>query len=198
MRDELQPEFLLRAYSLGAFPMADDAGGISWYSPDPRAVIELERFKIARSLRQRLKKRDHEIRFDTCFEKIIRHCADRPEGTWISGEIVKAYCKLHELGFAHSVEAYFEGELAGGLYGVSIRGAFFGESMFTLKTDGSKLALVALVERMRQRQMTLLDTQFLTPHLAGLGASEISRAEYLRRLAQALKSDSSFVDQASG
>lgn len=197
MNDEqLQPQVLLRAYAMGIFPMADHAGDIAWYSPDPRAVIELDRFKIPRSLRQRMRKGGYEVGIDRVFEQVIRRCADREEGTWISEDIVKAYCRLHEVGYAHSVEIFRDARLAGGLYGVSIAGLFCGESMFTIVTDSSKLALVALVEHMRKQGMTLLDIQFMTPHLARFGAREIPRSEYLKRLEQALTSAASFTANA--
>ena len=193
MVEELKPEILLSAYANGIFPMADEQGEIRWYSPDPRAVIELDRFKIPRSLRQHIRRGDYEIRFDTCFESVIRQCADREDGTWISHDIIESYGCLHKLGYAHSVETFYGEELAGGLYGVSLGGAFFGESMFTDITDGSKLALVALVERMQERRMTLLDIQFLTPHLERFGAVEISRDEFLRRLESAVQVETSFL-----
>ena len=194
MLDELKSEGLLGAYCAGIFPMADEAGDIGWFSPDPRAVIELDTFKMPRSLRQRVRKGGYEIRINSCFETVMRHCACRAEGTWISADIVAAYCNLHRLGHAHSVEIYYGDRLAGGLYGVSLGGAYFGESMFTLVTDGSKLALAALVERMKQRGLTLLDVQFRTPHLARFGACEIPRADYLRRLQQALRAGVRFAD----
>ncbi len=190
--DVLHPAVLLRAYAGGLFPMADRSGDIGWYSPDPRAIIELDGLQLPRSLRQRCRRADHRICINGCFKEVIEHCADRSEGTWISPEIVQAYCILHELGFAHSVETYYADRLAGGLYGVSLGGAFFGESMFTLQTDASKLALVALVQRMRERHMMLLDIQFLTPHLRRLGAVEIPRIEYQGRLQQALQQNTSF------
>lgn len=192
--DELQPEILLSAYAAGIFPMADRRGRIEWFSPPRRAIIELHDFKVPRSLRQRARRGGFDIRINTCFEQVIRLCADRLGGTWISPEIIAAYCRLRELGFAHSVETFYGDELAGGLYGVSLGGAFFGESMFTRRTDGSKLALLALVDRMRARRMTLLDIQFLTPHLARFGASQIPRKAYLARLHQALRLPVSFAD----
>ncbi len=193
MFDELKPDILIRAYCAGIFPMADETGRIGWYSPDPRAIIELDQFKIPRSLRQRIRKGGYQIRINTCFERVVRRCADRDEGTWISDDIIEAYRRLHQLGCAHSVETFFGEELAGGLYGVSLGGAYFGESMFTDQTDGSKLALVGLVERMNKRNMLLLDVQFMTPHLKRFGACEICRAEYLERLEQALQAEVSFV-----
>lgn len=194
MIDELQPDILLGAYRVGLFPMADDSGEISWFSPDPRAIIGLDDLKISRSLRQRIRKGNYETKINTCFQTVIERCADRETDTWISGDIAEAYCILHELGFAHSIETFYDGELAGGLYGVSLAGAFFGESMFTDLTDGSKLALVALVDHMKRRGMCLLDIQFLTPHLLRFGAKEVARVEYLQQLEHALSLDLTFVD----
>jgi leucyl/phenylalanyl-tRNA--protein transferase len=180
----LEHELLLAAYRQGVFPMAvDKRGTIGWFSPDPRAVIPLdERFHIPHGLRRALKKKLFEITFDGDFPAVIGECAKRREGTWISPEIIESYCRLHKLGHAHSVEAWQAGTLVGGLYGVHIGGAFFGESMFHRVADASKVALVALVERLRAGKFLLLDTQWLTPHLAQFGAYEISRAQYLRRL----------------
>lgn len=189
----LTPEVLLSAYMQGAFPM-DVQGQIQWFSPDPRAIIELDGFRASRTLRQLVRSRKFETRIDTEFEAVMRACADRPDGTWISEEIITAYCDLHRLGFAHSVESWRDNQLAGGLYGVSIGGAFFGESMFHRQTDASKVALVALVERMRSRDFTLLDIQFLTEHLERFGAVEIPRRTYLRRLRQAIALDTSLPD----
>ncbi len=182
----LTPELLFAAYAQGIFPM-DVEGEIQWFSPDPRAIIPLDGFHASRNLRQLYRGGRFEIRINTCFEEVIRQCARRKEGTWISKEIIGAYTALHNLGFAHSVESWREGELAGGLYGVAIGGAFFGESMFHRQTDASKIALLALVERMKDRGFTLLDIQFLTPHLARFGAVEIPRRQYLDRLRVALK-----------
>ncbi len=189
----LTPEVLLSAYMQGAFPM-DVQGQIQWFNPDPRAIIELDGFRASRTLRQLVRSRKFETRIDTEFEAVMRACADRPDGTWISEEIITAYCDLHRLGFAHSVESWRDNQLAGGLYGVSIGGAFFGESMFHRQTDASKVALVALVERMRSRDFTLLDIQFLTEHLERFGAVEIPRRTYLRRLRQAIALDTSLPD----
>lgn len=182
----LTPDLVLRGYCAGAFPMADESGAILWFSPDPRAVFELDELRVSRSLCRVVRSGLFELRFDTAFDEVIAQCADRPEGTWISDEIRRVYGQLHEAGFAHSVETWRENRLVGGLYGVALGGAFFGESMFHRETDASKVALVALVERMRDRGFVLLDTQWLTPHLARLGAREIPRDEYLRRLETAL------------
>ena len=189
----LTPDILVAAYANGIFPMDVD-GTIQWFSPDPRAIIELETFHASRNLRQLYRSGRFEIRIDTRFGEVIRACADREDGTWISNEIIQAYTKLHELGLAHSVESWQAGELAGGLYGVALRGAFFGESMFYRQTDASKVALLALVERMRDRGFALLDVQFPTPHLERFGAVEIPRAQYLERLKAALEIDTRLAD----
>jgi leucyl/phenylalanyl-tRNA--protein transferase len=191
----IEVDFLLAAYCSGYFPMAEPLSGeIGWYSPDPRAIIDLDEFNIPRSLKLTIKKGVFDIRINERFEEVIRACGQRKE-TWISEEIIQSYVQLHRVGFAHSVECWHEGTLAGGLYGVALRGAFFGESMFSRVRDSSKVALVHLVERMRERGYVLLDTQFLTPHLARFGAKEIPRAEYLERLKSALVKSCHFVNQ---
>lgn len=173
-------ELLLTAYSAGYFPMADSRDGeIHWYSPDPRAIIPLDTFKISRSLKQTIKKNIFEIRINHSFEDVIRNCAKRDE-TWISEEIVQSYLELHRLGYAHSIESWHNKKLVGGLYGIALGGAFFGESMFSLMKDASKVALVALVEILKERGFKLLDTQYTTPHLKYFGVVEISRDEYLQ------------------
>jgi len=188
----IDPDFLLKAYCSGYFPMADDKSGeIGWYSPDPRAIFELDGLRIPRSLTLTMKKKPFEILVDTQFEEVMRGCAARKE-TWISEEIIQSYVELHRLGFAHSLECWKDQKLVGGLYGVAIRGAFFGESMFSRVRDSSKVALVCLVDRLNARGFELLDTQFVTPHLARLGAKEITRIEYLHRLKKALKKECSF------
>lgn len=189
----LTPELLVSAYANGIFPM-DVGGRIEWFSPDPRTIIELDAFHASRNLMQRYRNRHFEIRIDTAFEKVIRACGNRREGTWISDEIVEAYTTLHRLGLAHSVESWRGAELAGGLYGVAIGGAFFGESMFHRQTDASKIALVALVDRLKARGFALLDVQFTTPHLQRFGAAEIPRSAYLDRLEEALSLEVTFAD----
>ncbi len=189
----LSPELLVHAYSQGIFPMGDE-GEIQWFSPDPRAIIPIETFRASKTLMQTVRSGRFDIRVSTRFREVMEACAQRSEGTWITAEIVDAYCSLHELGLAHSVESWLNGELVGGLYGVTLRGAFFGESMFFRVRDASKVALVALVQRMKDRKFTLLDTQWITPHLASFGAFEISRDEYMSRLSEALEADCSFVD----
>jgi leucyl/phenylalanyl-tRNA--protein transferase len=187
---KLTPHLLLNAYSQGIFPMADPDGEIFWYDPHPRAIIPLDTFHIPRSLARTIRRGGFEVRVDTAFKAIITACA-RPapnrETTWINGEIIEAYCELHHLGFAHSVETWIEGQLAGGLYGVALGGLFAGESMFSQRPDSSKIALVYLVDRLRAGGFVLLDTQFMTEHLHRFGAIEISRAEYQAHLAQALR-----------
>ncbi|HET9375940.1 MAG TPA: leucyl/phenylalanyl-tRNA--protein transferase [Chthoniobacterales bacterium] len=191
-RSQIIPaSLLLEAYCRGIFPMAVEDGEIAWFSPDPRGIIPLDAFHIPHGLRRSLRKNDFEIRFNTAFAEVIRACGERTE-TWISPEIVHSYLNLHELGFAHSVETWRGNQLVGGLYGVSVYGAFFGESMFHRETDASKVALVALVERLQDRAFRLLDTQYTTPHLRSFGAVEIPRAKYLRLLKQALASDCRF------
>ena len=189
----LTPEVLVSAYAGGIFPM-DVNGEICWFSPDPRTIIPLDAFHASRRLLRTCRSGRFEIRIDTEFESVMRGCADRPEGTWISEEIVEAFVRLHELGLAHSIEAWRGGTLAGGLYGVSLGGAFFGESMFSRHRDASKVALVTLVDRLRERGFTLFDVQFMTSHLARFGAREIPRAEYLDQLESALQLPVSFID----
>lgn len=165
--------------------MADSFGGIEFYRSDPRSVLEFDDLHVSKSLSRVIRKGTYEVRVDEDFEGVIRACADRPE-TWINGEIIHSYVRLHERGLAHSVEAYRDGALAGGLYGVALGGAFMGESMFSRMPDASKVCLVYLVERLRQRGFSLLDCQIQNPHLARLGAREIPEHEYLRRLDEAL------------
>jgi leucyl/phenylalanyl-tRNA--protein transferase len=182
----IPPELLLQGYRLAVFPMAMDDDSIGWFSPDPRAIIPLEKFHVPHALRRVVRKGIFEIKIDNHFGEVIRACARRNE-TWINREIIESYERLHELGCAHSVEAWSKGKLAGGLYGVVVGGAFFGESMFHRERDASKIALVALVEHLRARKFELLDTQWITPHLRQFGATEISRAHYLRLLARAVE-----------
>jgi leucyl/phenylalanyl-tRNA--protein transferase len=172
--------------------MAMESGEIAWFSPDPRGIILLDAFHVPHGLKRTLKKKVFQIRLNTAFEEVIRACGERTE-TWINEEIVESYLNLHRLGIAHSVEAWLDDELAGGLYGVSVYGAFFGESMFHRVTDASKVALVGLVNRLNERGYRLLDTQYVTPHLTTFGAVEISRSKYMRLLKQALALECSFV-----
>jgi leucyl/phenylalanyl-tRNA--protein transferase len=182
----IDPELLLRAYALGWFPMGTGRRGrIEWFSPDPRGILPLETFHAPSRLKRVVRQSRFEIRIDTAFEAVMRACAARDE-TWITEDILSSYVSLHRLGFGHSVETWQDEALVGGLYGVAIGGAFFGESMFHTATDASKVALVALVERLRARGFGLLDTQWVTPHLVQFGAIEVPRAEYLERLAATL------------
>lgn len=189
----LTPDLLIMAYQQGYFPMAEADGEIYWHSPDPRAIIPLNGVKISASLQKTVRKAPFDIRFNTSFYDVIVGCSERYE-TWISEEVIDAYTRLHQMGLAHSVEAWDGAELVGGLYGVALGGAFFGESMFARKRDASKLAFVALVEHLRKRQFILLDSQYINPHIASLGGIEISRAEYFHRLETALRLPTSFEE----
>ncbi len=187
----LEPEILLSAYAQGAFPMADHDGVIRLYTADPRGVLPLDAFHVPQTLRQLVKKSpDHggfDVRINHDFEATMRGCMDNHDGgTWINDELVAAYNALHHLGFAHSVECWRDGQLAGGLYGVSLGGAFFGESMFHRQRDASKVALVHLVRRLRERNFVLLDTQANTCHLRRFGVIEIAARDYLRQLRHAI------------
>ena len=188
----ISAELLLTAYRRGIFPMADPDGAMAWYSPDPRGVIPLEEFHLPHGLRRTLAKGLFEVRINTAFGSVMEGCANRKE-TWIDGRIKQSYQELHRLGFAHSVEAWQGDVLGGGLYGVALGGAFFGESMFHTVTDASKVALHALVQRLRQQGFGLLDLQWVTPHLANFGAREIPRSEYLRQLEVQLERRCSFA-----
>ncbi len=179
-------QVLLEAYARGVFPMAEDHE-ILWFSPERRGLIPLDgRFHIPHGLRKAMRKKPFEIRWNTCFRQVMLGCAERVE-TWIDEVILESYCALHEAGHAHSVECWDEDGLQGGLYGVELPGAFFGESMFSRKTDASKIALVALVEELRRRDFKLLDTQWMTTHLKQFGGYELSREEYHLELARALE-----------
>ncbi|NNC90453.1 MAG: leucyl/phenylalanyl-tRNA--protein transferase [Akkermansiaceae bacterium] len=183
--DRIPPHVLIGAYTEGVFPMAE-SGEILWFSPLKRGVIPLDdRFHIPHGLKRTLKRGRFEVRRDTAFRAVMEGCADRSE-TWIDDVIIDSYCRLHELGFAHSVECWDEDGLQGGLYGVALGRAFFGESMFSLKADASKVALVGLVEWLRANDFLLLDSQWMTDHLRQFGGEEIPREEYLRRLDEAL------------
>jgi len=182
---DLPPQILLGAYAQGVFPMADD-GEVLWFSPVQRGILPLDGgFRVPHGLRRTLRKHPFEVRWNTAFEAVMRGCADRPD-TWIDERIVRSYVSLHELGFAHSVECWDQDGLQGGLYGVAMGRAFFGESMFSRKTDASKVALVHLVEELRARRFEMLDTQWMTPHLRQFGGTEITRDQYAAWLAKAL------------
>lgn len=188
---DLVPERLLLAYRRGIFPWYSEGEPILWHSPDPRFVLHLSDFRCPRSARRAM--RDHPFRLtcDTAFREVIEYCASVPraheEGTWITEEMQDAYCALHRLGYAHSIEARVGDDLAGGLYGVSLGGAFFGESMFTLADDASKVALVTLIEQLGRWGFSFLDCQIESPHMRSYGAVHVSRAIYLERLAAALE-----------
>ncbi|ANT59566.1 leucyl/phenylalanyl-tRNA--protein transferase [Salipiger sp. CCB-MM3] len=184
----LTPEILMQAYRAGIFPMAEhrDDPEIFWVDPRQRGVIPMKGFRISRSLARRLRKDDYEVTFDRDFEGVIDACADRRE-TWINSEIRALFTELHRRGIAHSIEVWMEGELVGGVYGLEIGGAFCGESMFSRRRDGSKIALAWLIDLLRRAGFTLFDTQFLTTHLASLGAVEIPRHQYRAQLAMALE-----------
>jgi leucyl/phenylalanyl-tRNA--protein transferase len=190
-------EVLVSAYASGWFPMALDDGDIRWYSPDPRGIIPIEDFHLPRRLSRVMRRGTFRIEIDRDFDSVIRACAEadrdaQDPGTWIDGEIRQSFCALHRAGLAHSVEAWQEDRLVGGLYGVALRGAFFGESMFHSVTDASKVALVALVERLVSRGYRLLDIQWVTSHLEQFGAIEVPRRTYLRLLHEALQADCEF------
>ena len=187
----LSPEILLRAYAVGLFPMAErrDDQTLYWIDPEKRGILPLEAFHIPRRLCRTVRQKVFDVRCDTAFDTVIRACAEPKSGrgeTWINDEIVALYNDLHQMGRAHSVECWREGELVGGLYGVSLGGAFFGESMFSHESDASKVALVHLVLRLRKGGFTLLDTQFVTQHLSQFGVVEIHRSGYRQLLADAL------------
>jgi leucyl/phenylalanyl-tRNA---protein transferase len=191
---DLSSERLLEAYRLGIFPWFSGDEPILWWSPDPRLVLELNDFKVSRSLGKTLKKKIFCITFDRAFSEVMRACASVPRdgqrGTWITKEMQKAYAELHKLGYAHSVEAWVSNELAGGLYGVSLGRAFFGESMFHRRADASKVAFAALVERLKAWNFDFIDAQMTTAHLLSLGAKELPRRVFLRRLRHALRGSS--------
>ena len=196
-RSELTPEILLKTYAAGIFPMAESAEDptLFWVEPETRGILPLEKFRVSRGLQRKLRRGSFEVRCDTAFEEVVRACAaktsERPT-TWINEEIIRLYLGLHAMGHAHSVECWEGGELAGGLYGVCIGGAFFGESMFSRTSDASKIALAHLVARLRRGGYRLLDTQFVTSHLEQFGVTEVGRGEYQAILSSALAADASF------
>ncbi len=190
---ELSPEFLLSAYCQGIFPWFCEGEPILWWSPNPRMVLFPEKFKVKKSLRQVIKKGVFELRIDTAFREVISNCSQilRPDqdDTWITKDIIEGYVKLYELGFAHSFESFFEGELVGGLYGISIGNCFFGESMFFTKTDASKVAFYHLVQFALKNQFAFIDAQQPTDHLKSLGAEPIPRADFLKMLETSLQNE---------
>ena len=191
----LTAETLVYAYASGVFPMAEETGEILWYSPDPRAIIPIQSYQPAKSLRPFINQKRFEIRIDTSFEQVMRNCAlPRPteNETWISEEMIAAYTELHRMGLAHSVEAWQDGKLVGGLYGVALGAAFFGESMFSFVSNSSKIAFHYLVQILREQNYQLLDSQIMNDNVLRYGAVDIPRSAYLRRLAKALKSTCHF------
>jgi leucyl/phenylalanyl-tRNA--protein transferase len=182
---DLEPGTLLAAYRAGLFPMPYDRRRIAWFSPDPRGVIPLDGLRVSRSLRRSVRR--YEARMNTCFELVMERCAEPTRrGGWINADFIRAYTRLHELGWAHSVEVFAGDDLVGGLYGVRVGRLFAGESMFHRATDASKVALVHLVDWLRATGATLLDVQWTTPHLVSLGAIDVPRSDYLRELAEAI------------
>lgn len=184
---DLKPDRLLSAYRHGIFPMYEEGEPICWWSPDPRAVFDIDGLHVPRRLQRLVRSGRFEVTFDQNFVGVMKGCADRREGTWITTEMLEAYHRLHQIGYAHSVEVWRDGELAGGVYGVSIGGFFAGESMFSRERDASKVALVHLFDRLRERGFDLFDSQILNDHTARLGAYEIPRTEYLHRLREAIR-----------
>jgi leucyl/phenylalanyl-tRNA---protein transferase len=197
MEQRFDPSVVVSAYRSGFFPMAESrTGPISWHSPDPRAIIPLNDFNTPRSLRREMKQSASTITVDRAFDRVIVECAERryPDDTWISDDIIRVYTELHRMGVAHSVETWLEGRLVGGLYGVALGGAFFGESMFSRMQNGSKFALVTLVGRLKVRGYRLLDTQIMNEHIRQFGAIDIPREDYLLLLSEALPLPVTFVD----
>jgi leucyl/phenylalanyl-tRNA--protein transferase len=188
---DLSPERLLLAYRSGIFPWYDEGLPILWHSPDPRCVLRVDGLHVGRSLRRTIKKGTYEVRYDSDFVQVIRACKDTPragqDGTWITEEMEAAYVRLHQMGYAHSVEAWHGGTLAGGLYGVSVGRMFFGESMFAHAPDASKVALVALAERVARWGFPIIDAQVATPHTLAMGAEEWPRPRFLEVLGEALE-----------
>lgn len=191
LKSMLQPDNMIRLYASGAFPMADESGQINWYLPEIRTIIPLDNFNIPRSAKKAIEKQNFEIKFDTDYLSVIKGCADRPS-TWISEELIVAYRRLHKRGYLHTVETYQNGKLVGGLYGITFRGAFFGESMFSKVSQASKAALIALLNHLKEKDFVLLDVQYMTNHLKMFGAIEISWEEYSALLQKAYLSGCSF------
>ena len=189
---DLEPGTVIAAYRRGIFPWPDREGRLLWWSPDPRAILPLGGFHEARRLRRRRRGAGFAVTRDTACAEVMAGCADRPEGTWITAEMTESYLRLHRLGWVHSIETWSGAELAGGIYGVAVGGLFAAESMFHRRSDASKVALAELVEHLGRRGFSLLDVQFLTPHLASLGAVEIPRDEYLERVDAAIAKSVSF------
>ncbi len=178
---DLSPERLILAYRSGIFPWFSEDEPILWWSPDPRFILYPKDIKISHSMKKLLKKNTYKISFDTCFRDVISNCSNlrRESGTWITNDMIEAYCKLHELGYAHSVEAWYEDKLVGGLYGISIGKCFFGESMFSTMSNASKAAFITLCKKLEEKEYVMVDCQVYTEHLESLGAVNISREKFL-------------------
>ena len=198
----LNEETLLKAYSMGIFPMSEsfEDSNVYWINPKKRGIIPIDKFKIPKSLKKQIKKEKFDVTFNKSFETVITNCAKKTKqrpSTWINKKIINVYSNLHELGHAHSVETWFKGKLVGGLYGVSLGSVFFGESMFSTMSDASKISLVFLITRLKIKKFKLLDTQFINPHLKTLGAIEVTRKKYLKLLSAALRKTSNFNTEIS-
>ena len=198
----INEETILKSYSLGIFPMSEsfDDPNIYWINPKKRGVIPINDFKISKNLRKEIKKKKFLITINKDFNGVIKNCAKKTENrpsTWINKEIIKLYSNLHKIGHAHSIEAWHQDKLVGGLYGVSLGSAFFGESMFSIMSNSSKICLVYLIANLKIKKFTLLDTQFVNPHLKKLGAIEISRKKYLKMLGDSLKKNANFNKKIS-
>jgi len=201
MRDDtppLTPELLLRAYMSGIFPMAEgrDAFDVFWVDPERRGIMPIDGLHVSRSLRRSVRRQNYDIRLNSHFEGVLEGCAARDE-TWINDDLFWLYVALFEAGYAHSIEVWQDGVLSGGIFGIAIGSAFFGESMFSARTNASKIAMVYLIDRLKRGGFTLFDTQFVTPHLISLGALEIPRADYRARLGLALQTAASFTGPSS-
>ncbi|PCI24039.1 MAG: leucyl/phenylalanyl-tRNA--protein transferase [SAR324 cluster bacterium] len=190
---DLSPNRILLAYSMGIFPWYSADQPILWWSPDPRLLLNPQEFHISKSLRRILRSDKFTVRFDTQFNQVVRLCAETPregqDGTWITEEMIEAYFILHQLGYAHSIESYYQGELVGGLYGISLGKAFFGESMFSLRPDASKVAIATLSKQLTEWDFSFIDCQIPTSHLKSLGAFEVDRSRFLQNLDQALEAE---------
>jgi leucyl/phenylalanyl-tRNA--protein transferase len=191
---DLEPARLVEAYRAGIFPWFDEGGPVLWWSPDPRAIFEMDGLHISRRMARTLRSGKLRCTINEAFGQVVRGCAARQEGTWITPDMIEAYGRLHRLGLAHSVETWCGDELAGGIYGVAIHGLFAAESMFSRRSDGSKAALAFLMDHLRRRGYQLFDIQMTTKHTASLGAVDISRKEYLERLKRALRLRITFLD----